>query len=499
MNLNREMELASALFGRPEQQGITRVSATALADSAGGTVTVDFGDGEAVEINVINGVSAGDEVIVDIQNGVPIGLGSFGGSGGGGGESAPLFFGTCDSVATAQAKAVVCDEFTASDLAAGTVLFVKFANSQTYSGNPTLNVNGTSAVSIKRNGTTNVGRYEWNAGEVLCFVHDGTYWYMVDGAIASTTYYGVTKLYSGVTSTSNALAATAGAVKQAYDLAEAAAPASSLAAVATTGDYSDLTGTPTIPTAVSDLTNDSGYLTAGDLGAVAFSNDYNDLDNLPTIPAASSAAPQMDGTASAGSSAAYARGDHVHPHDTAKQDKLVSGTNIKTVNGNSLVGSGDVSISLTSEYAFRRFYAGSGAAVQTLSTSAAAVTNMGNAVEGDAAVTHVSNGTFSINAAGVWRVHFHAGMYPNTTAKTRLCVGIYEGTGVSGTRLALGVQAVYNLTANTASQVVTVDAEYVGEFASGDTVTIGAFADVASAKLAKSDNSLTQVTFERMA
>ena len=37
---------------------------------------------------------------------------------------------------------------------------------------------------------------------------------------------------------------------------------SDLATVATTGAYSDLTGTPTIPTKVSDLTNDSGFLTS---------------------------------------------------------------------------------------------------------------------------------------------------------------------------------------------------------------------------------------------
>ena len=36
---------------------------------------------------------------------------------------------------------------------------------------------------------------------------------------------------------------------------------SDLATVATTGVYSDLTGKPTIPTKVSDLTNDSGFLT----------------------------------------------------------------------------------------------------------------------------------------------------------------------------------------------------------------------------------------------
>lgn len=40
-----------------------------------------------------------------------------------------------------------------------------------------------------------------------------------------------------------------------------------LAAVATTGAYSDLSGTPTIPTATSDLTNDSGFITLSDVPA----------------------------------------------------------------------------------------------------------------------------------------------------------------------------------------------------------------------------------------
>lgn len=55
-------------------------------------------------------------------------------------------------------------------------------------------------------------------------------------------------------------------------------------------------------------------------------------------------APIMDGTAAVGSSAKYAREDHVHPTDTSRQETLVSGTNIKTVNGNSLLGSGDITI-----------------------------------------------------------------------------------------------------------------------------------------------------------
>lgn len=62
------------------------------------------------------------------------------------------------------------------------------------------------------------------------------------------------------------------------------------------------------------------------------------------LPAAYTSNPAMDGTASAGSGASYARGNHVHPHDTSKQDVLVSGTNIKTINGESLLGSGDITV-----------------------------------------------------------------------------------------------------------------------------------------------------------
>ena len=39
---------------------------------------------------------------------------------------------------------------------------------------------------------------------------------------------------------------------------------------------------------------------------------------IPSIPDPSSTTPVMDGVPSAGSSAAYARGDHVHPADTSR-------------------------------------------------------------------------------------------------------------------------------------------------------------------------------------
>lgn len=57
-----------------------------------------------------------------------------------------------------------------------------------------------------------------------------------------------------------------------------------LAAVATSGSYSDLSNKPTIPTKTSDLTNDSNFVVSSNLATVATSGSYNDLSNKPIIP-----------------------------------------------------------------------------------------------------------------------------------------------------------------------------------------------------------------------
>ena len=124
------------------------------------------------------------------------------------GLGARIFYGTCATGASTAAKVVTCAGFKASDLKAGTVLWVKFSAAQTYNGAPTINVNSTGAVNIKRAGTTNAARYEWVAGEMLCFVHDGSYWVLTDGGLATTSYYGATKLSTTATSTGTTLALT---------------------------------------------------------------------------------------------------------------------------------------------------------------------------------------------------------------------------------------------------------------------------------------------------
>lgn len=59
-----------------------------------------------------------------------------------------------------------------------------------------------------------------------------------------------------------------------------------------------------VPTKTSDITNDSGYITSS------------------SVPTATTTTPKMDGTASVGTETKWAKGDHVHPSDTTKVDKV---------------------------------------------------------------------------------------------------------------------------------------------------------------------------------
>ena len=70
----------------------------------------------------------------------------------------------------------------------------------------------------------------------------------------------------------------------------------------------------TVPTKTSDITNDSGFITTAD---------------IPEGAAASTTVPKMNGTAAVGTELAFARGDHVHPSDTTKVDK-VTGKGLST-------------------------------------------------------------------------------------------------------------------------------------------------------------------------
>ena len=103
------------------------------------------------------------------------------------------------------------------------------------------------------------------------------------------------------------------------------AESANLATVATSGDYDDLTNKPTLFSGdYDDLTNKpdlSVYAESSDLATVATTGSYNDLSNKPDL-------------------SAYATQSDL----ASKQDTLVSGTNIKTINNESILGSGNITI-----------------------------------------------------------------------------------------------------------------------------------------------------------
>lgn len=96
--------------------------------------------------------------------------------------------------------------------------------------------------------------------------------------VSSLSTVATTGLYSDLTGTPNlATVATTGSYS---DLSNKP----NLATVATSGSYNDLTNKPSIPTKTSDLTNDSNFVASTSLASVATSGSYADLTNKPSIP-----------------------------------------------------------------------------------------------------------------------------------------------------------------------------------------------------------------------
>lgn len=99
-------------------------------------------------------------------------------------------YGECSTAAATAAKTVTLSDSMTFTLAAGASVFVKFTNTNTVA-NPTLAVNGTTAKSIKRYGTTapsTTTKTSWNAGSILHLVYDGDYWQIVGWLNDDTTY-----------------------------------------------------------------------------------------------------------------------------------------------------------------------------------------------------------------------------------------------------------------------------------------------------------------------
>ena len=141
-------------------------------------------------------------------------------------DKTKIYYGVCSTAASTQNKTVTIDGITS--LYEGLNIRIRFVNLNTYSGTPTLNVNSLGAKPIHRTSGTAMAARQWIVGEVLDFIYYNDSWVTLDGALASTSSYGVTELTNSTSSTSTTTAATPASVKAAYDLAAEAIPGDAL-------------------------------------------------------------------------------------------------------------------------------------------------------------------------------------------------------------------------------------------------------------------------------
>lgn len=147
------------------------------------------------------------------------------------------------------------------------------------------------------------------------------------------------------------------------------------------GAYSSLSGTPTIPTNVSDLTNDSGFQTASDVStAIA-----NLVDSAPsTLDTLNELAAALGDDANFATTVTTAL--------SGKQETLVSGTNIKTINSESILGSGDIVIAAGGGSGLFNTAINTSVGYAVTTTMATAVTFASDAIVHSILITNINSG-----------------------------------------------------------------------------------------------------------
>ena len=256
----------------------------------------------------------------------------------------PVYYGTCSIAQGTAAKTTTITDFPTT-LHTGIRVSVKFSNANTVA-NPTLSINGGTAIAIKRYGTTAVSTSaasSWNAGSVVDMVYDGTNWIITNWN--NTTYSGMTDAeVTAGTGTTNRLI-TPARLKNAVQTWESVKDVKvNNASVVSDGVANIVTGRGTVtsiqfsaslpmdvsveapePTTTEITTtgtvtishNNSGVVAKETQGLYPFSVDakghITSVGAAATIPTAGNTSTNITtSTSSGGSATTWSRSDHTH-------------------------------------------------------------------------------------------------------------------------------------------------------------------------------------------
>lgn len=276
-------------------------------------------------------------------------------------------FETRPYVECSTAKATSAKSASLADFAyyKGASILVKFTNGNSASA-PTLNINSVGAKSIRCNGVAlTTQNNQWEAGAVLEFVYDGTYWNLMTtnntdtdtdndtkDTAGSTNKTGTKLLLVGATSTTTGTTYTNSNCYVGTDNCLYSGGTKVLTSHQNiSGKQDTLVSGTNIKTVNSNSLLGSGNISVGTITKVQANGTDVSSSGTANIPAASTSAYGVtklsSATNSTSTSLAATASAVKSAYDLAngKQDKLTSGTNIKTINGQSLLGSGNITIS----------------------------------------------------------------------------------------------------------------------------------------------------------
>ena len=319
------------------------------------------------------------------------------------------FYGMCDTAAATAAKISYIDTW---QLKTGNIVSIKFTYNVPASA--TLNISGTNAKAIYHNGAA-IKADVINAGDIATFVYDGTYYQLITVSVVTRP-----RIFFGFGSTTSSAISVSdvdgwelrdGNVINVYF--QGNVPASAKLNVNGTGSFNIMLGaSQALPVGAINATDTATFLYSNNTYyLLSVDGWYNRKQN--TLVSGTSIK-TINSTSLLGSG------------NVAVQPTLVSGTNIKTINSTSLLGSGDIDLQSNLTYS-----------ISTSTTISSMSPNVVYCVRSGSGTTWAAITTLSITALNTTGYGVQTNTSGSTIATNNSKVPIYCACFLAGANMSI--------------------------------------------------------------